>query len=431
MSRAAKDRRNARVLPLTPEAIEDFPRPKRRWRYYRDPGADHLFIGIGPSSRRWVWYGKVHGRPKRIGLGPYPGLTPEKARSKAADLNIEHSEGKGEADLTAVAKKDMTLHELFEDFVANRRGKKTGRPLAGYTIKLYRHILAKWLKPWHDTPITGIQQRDIANLHEKIGKTRSKVRRRSGEAMTTVANRTVTLLSSLFDHASGRGYYGGENPAAGITRFPEDERDRWVEGREMPKLLAAIAAEPNIDIRDFVLLALLTGQRKSNVLSMRWEELDLAHPDGARWTIPASKTKARKKQTVPLAEQAVAIIRSRSPAPNGYVFASSASKSGHLIYPDSGWQRTVTRAGLKDLRLHDLRRTLGSWQARLGASLLVIGKSLGHTDSRSTQIYARVDQDPVRQSVERATAAILETVAVNAPKRPPRPRLTVVKGRRS
>jgi integrase len=66
-------------------------------------------------------------------------------------------------------------------------------------------------------------------------------------------------------------------------------------------------------------------------------------------------------------------------------------------------------AGLEeDLRIHDLRRTLGSWQARAGASLTIIGKSLGHKSQQATAIYSRLDLDPVRASVEQATAAMIE-----------------------
>jgi integrase len=81
-------------------------------------------------------------------------------------------------------------------------------------------------------------------------------------------------------------------------------------------------------------------------------------------------------------------------------------KVGHFVGPRKPWARILKRAGLKDLRLHDLRRTLGSWQAMLGSSLLTIGASLGHRDLNTTAVYARLNLDPVRKSVESAVAAI-------------------------
>lgn len=84
----------------------------------------------------------------------------------------------------------------------------------------------------------------------------------------------------------------------------------------------------------------------------------------------------------------------------------SWSAAGRYMWPKEAWHRIRTRAGLNDLRMHDLRRTLGSWQACQGSSLQIIGKSLGHSSTRATLLYARLHLDPVRESVERATAAI-------------------------
>ena len=81
-------------------------------------------------------------------------------------------------------------------------------------------------------------------------------------------------------------------------------------------------------------------------------------------------------------------------------------KSGHLQEPKKGWKRILERAKITDLRIHDLRRTLGSWQAKTGASLAIIGKSLNHKNQNTTAIYARLDLDPVRESVNAATKAI-------------------------
>jgi integrase len=83
------------------------------------------------------------------------------------------------------------------------------------------------------------------------------------------------------------------------------------------------------------------------------------------------------------------------------------SRMGYLIEPKSGWRRILKRVGIENLRLHDLRRTLGSWQAKTGTSLSIIGKSLNHKSPTTTAIYARLDLDPVRESIEKATKAML------------------------
>ena len=89
-----------------------------------------------------------------------------------------------------------------------------------------------------------------------------------------------------------------------------------------------------------------------------------------------------------------------------FVFPGTG-KNGHLAEPRKGWERILKRAGIADLRIHDLRRTLGSWQAKTGASLAIIGKSLNHKHQNTTAIYARLDLDPVRASINTATNAML------------------------
>jgi len=78
-----------------------------------------------------------------------------------------------------------------------------------------------------------------------------------------------------------------------------------------------------------------------------------------------------------------------------------------LAEPKKAWKRVLASASIDDLRIHDLRRTLGSWQAKTGASLVIIGKSLNHRNQNTTAIYARLDLDPVRDSVNTATSAIM------------------------
>ena len=85
---------------------------------------------------------------------------------------------------------------------------------------------------------------------------------------------------------------------------------------------------------------------------------------------------------------------------------------GRKVDPVKAWKRILETSGIKDLRMHDLRRSLGSWQAALGASLSVIGKSLGHNDLQSTQVYARLQLDPVRLSVEKAGQAMIDAGGV-------------------
>jgi integrase len=135
---------------------------------------------------------------------------------------------------------------------------------------------------------------------------------------------------------------------------------------------------------------------------MRWEEINL---EQAKWRIPV--TKHGDSETVTLSPEVLAILDTRkASAVREWVFPGTG-RSGHLEEPKAAWKRILQRAKIRDLRLHDLRRTLGSWQAAGGSSLIVIGKSLGHKSLAATQIYARLNLDPVRASVNAATAAMM------------------------
>ena len=127
-----------------------------------------------------------------------------------------------------------------------------------------------------------------------------------------------------------------------------------------------------------------------------------------KWYIPKIKSKNKESYTVILANVAMKILEKRKRESNSeWVFPSEGSSTGHLREPKKAWGRICQKAELKDLRIHDLRRTHASWMAISGASQYVIGKALNHKDSRSTEIYAKLNFDPVREFVEKAINEII------------------------
>jgi integrase len=198
------------------------------------------------------------------------------------------------------------------------------------------------------------------------------------------------------------------------------KRKRFLQSGELPKFFAALAADDSDTFRDFVSLALLTGARRENVLTMKWADVDLGE---CLWRIP--DTKNGEPLDVPLVPEAVAILKARKPADDdadGAPYVLPAARgSGPMAPPKKRWTALLERAELDDLRLHDLRRSMGSWQAKTGASLIVIGKSLGHKSASATQVYAHLDVDPVRESMEKAAGAML-TAGGLKPAKPKRPR---------
>lgn len=172
---------------------------------------------------------------------------------------------------------------------------------------------------------------------------------------------------------------------------------------ELERFRAALLKQPTT-LRDFFAISLLTGARKGNVLRMRWDEIDL---DLGIWQFDS---KNGDTQALPLCRAALNIlqVRQQSRGDNAWVFPSAKVPGQHLVEPKRAWRRLLDEAKISDLRMHDLRRTLGSYLAIKGESAYIIGKALGHRDPRSTAVYARLNLDPVRAALEKVTPALFE-----------------------
>lgn len=367
------------------------------------------------------------GVPERITLGRYPDLSIEQARKMAMTTNTAIAEGKNPAQVKREHKAELTFGDLFDDYL-NKHAKIKKRLWEKEEGRYHLYLE----KPLGKKRLSDITRDDIKRLHDdvtkqvKVSKQVKQAKKKDDQEKKedkkpeyksgATANRVLALASTVFTW----GIDSGEcvsNPAKGIKRYKERSRERFLQADEMPKFFEALSTEPNPDIRDYVLLSLLTGARRGNVLSMRWDDVAFERKE---WRI--IRTKNNEPQTVPLGAETLHILESRKfeqekqakkdkVSPPDFVFPGEG-KTGHLIEPCRGWVRILKAAGIKDLHLHDLRRTFGSWQARTGASLIVIGKSLNHKSQATTQIYSRLDIDPVRKSVETATGAILAAAGV-------------------
>lgn len=278
-----------------------------------------------------------------------------------------------------------TLGLLFEEYL-ERYAKSHKKSWQG-DCNLYNY----YLKSWQDKKINLIKKQDIESLHAQIGNQHGKY----------AANRSFSLLHTLFNKAIDWGWEG-TNPCIGVKKFKEKSRERFLHGDELPRFFEALNNELNSTLKDFFYICLLTGARRGNVLSMKWDDINL---ERKTWTIP--DTKNGESQTIALPDEAVEILCKRTIiAKKEWVFPSPSSASGHIEEPKSAWKRILKNANISNLRIHDLRRTLGSWQAATGANSYIIGKSLGHKTQAATAIYARLNLDPVRESVNKATEAM-------------------------
>jgi integrase len=348
-----------------------------------------------------------------IKLGTFPDMTIEQARNESIKKLGDFAAGKNPAKVKREEKQKLTLGQAFDQYMkmyAGPRGIKTANDLRALwerclgpmpDLPAKKHGRKRVKHPggvdWSGRKLDQIESKDVRALHASIATT-----------TPVLGNRVIELLSSIFNRAKEWGF-SGTNPATDITPFKENKRDRFIQHDELPRFFKALEADTSVDFKHFVLLSLLTGVRRGNVLAARWEELNL---EMNLWRVP--DTKNGDPLNVPLVSEAVAILQERNSQPQGFIFPGE-SASGHISPPKERWRKLLIRAELEDFTIHDLRRSLGSWQAIGGASLAVIGKSLGHKSADATMIYARLSMDPVRQSVTSATSAMLTAAGIKKP----------------
>jgi integrase len=390
---------SATKLRLTKRSIESVPSPAGDERIViHDADVKGFSIRISRGARTFYLYRWINGRPQRLRLGCYPELTPEAARRLAEKMNGDVAEGKDLAadrrrkrqpDLADPALAALVSPTLEQHWKPNcRTWKEQERLFQRYTPSA-----------WKSRPISMISKIDVLERHRTIGK----------ENGHYVANRWRGVMHRLFEVASEDFDFAAGNPVRKVKPFGEQERERFVTAEELPRLFDAIDAFEDVRVADLLRLALLTGARRSSLLRMRFADIDLTRQV---WTIPADDSKNGSPIHVPLVAEAVEVIRSRMVAAGGreWVFPGRYGK-GHLTDIRKPVKKIFDAAGFTGIRFHDLRRTFGSWQAASGSSELVIGKSLGHRNSRSTAVYARLTLDPVRESVQRATDAMKAVVS--------------------
>jgi integrase len=324
--------------------------------------------------------------PLRFRIGTFPQLTVEQARTEAVDLIARMSKGENVAALRRRKRTEPNLQELFDHWLSHAKGRKK-------TWREDEKSFNKYLVAWKNKRLSMITKPDVKTWHARLGSAHGPY----------LANRLLALLRAMFNQSAEDVGFDGANPAARVTPFPEVERDRFLQPEELPRFFKALAAEPSENARDFILLAIFTGQRRSNVMQMRWEDVNL---ERAEWRLP--ETKQGKPHYASLAKPVVELLkrRRRDAEPEAVYVLEGRHHGKPMRSPDKAWKRILTAAGLKDVRIHDLRRTLGSYMAIGGASLNIIGAALGHARHETTAIYARLTTKAVASNVVDAVKLI-------------------------
>jgi integrase len=349
---------------------------------------------VDPNGRRSFFYQIKHdGTMLFRSLGESPAVSVKDARASATEWAGKVAKWRSagcpaEANPFAKATKSdvPTFGEAFEKYITDHIRKNSLNPDKAEADR--RYLAKKYLGQLADKPLNKITTNDVL-------KCRAACKGSYGQ------NSIVETVRAVFNWSS-RNFHKCENPAAEIEANRKKSRKRFLQPEELKAFFAAILSEPNRDARDVFVLLLATAARKSNVLGMRWRDVDFKR---AVWMIPTSKN--GEPYPVTLSATMFKVLKARADElPRGeYVFPAD-SASGHITDVKHVWGEFRERAGIPDVRLHDLRRTRGSYAAMSGESLFAVGKMLGHKDSRSTQVYAHLNDVALRATSERADHAI-------------------------
>lgn len=356
--------------------------PKGRKVYlvqYRLPGSATRRFTIG-----------VHGSP----------WTPEAARSKALEVLGLVAGGVDPGTAKREARADITIAELCELYMAEGVRTKKASTLEMDRTRIKRHVVPllgrKRLKALSKSDIERFLSDMAAGKSAKteITKPRGRSVVRGGEG---VANRTLGMLGAVLQFAVEK-ELRPDNPARNVRKFQEGRRARFLSNDEIARLgealRQALIQGSNPYAVAAIRLLILTGCRKSEILSLRWGEVDFT---GGFLRLGDSKTGAKE---VHLGAPAKSILAGLERQPgNPHVICSEVA-GRHFVGLQKVWNRVRKEAGLDDVRLHDLRHSFASVGARSGESLLIIGKVLGHATSAATARYAHLSDDPVRSASE-------------------------------
>jgi integrase len=387
------------MATITQKLVENVKTGEREL-FIWDGQLDGFGVRVYPSGRRvYVAQWKAAGRTRRLVLGKYPLITAEAARRKAIEALAAVARGEDPAAERDEARASPTVAGLCRSWLNPGVG-PTGKAKRRSTLEMdrsrieahivptigdiqARNLTAAYIRVMVEKVITGATAVD-----EKVpGKPRA---RRIVKGGSGVAHRTLRMFRAILAHAVKMGLIA-KNPAQHVQGGSEAERERFLSPAEMRRLGAALDAVGAIGASwqgiAAIRLILATGLRRNEALALRWQEVDL---ERRRLVLEQTKT---GRSVRPLSRAAIAILSGiRERSCNGWVFPSTIG-AGHIADLQGTWEKARTVAGLEDVHIHDLRHTFAASAAMSGASLLVVGRMLGHSTARSSERYSHLSDD--------------------------------------
>lgn len=348
--------------------------------WYKDDKERGLYLHIGKDSRAYYLVKKVNGKSEKYKIGDAYSMPVTVAREEAAKIKADIVRGITPKTKAAEEKRRITFGEYAAMFIEKA-------DLAAGTRNLYRVELKKHLLPrFGNKRIDEISKQEVAEMFYAI-------------EQPAAANNALSLLGNIIERAINDGFVEDiPNPCARIKKNKKRRRERRFTAEELKTIVKTIEeSRPFYTARqascaDVVLMALYTGQRKNNVMTIEWSEVDMAR---RLWTIPAAKAKNKRQTVVYLNDAAIALLERRERTSDA-VFAGVARSTLFNFFGE-----LMKRCDIIGAVFHTLRHTHASMLADMGASTAIIGKALGHANLSSTAIYTHPDAEAVRAAEDK------------------------------
>ena len=345
------------------------------------------------GTKMYVVQSRADGKSVRVTVGRHGVITADEARRRAARIvnRIKAGEDPIAEPLPARLAGGPTVADLaaryMEEHVAVRCKGSTAEGIQG--------LLDKYVVPeFGRLPLLAVERERVAAFHARL------------QAVPYAANRAVAALSQMYAMAPAWGMAPeGTNPCRAVRKYPPRPRERFLTDTEFRRLGAVLdrtEADGGVSVHAVaaIRLLLLTGCRKSEILSLRWQDVDLAVGE---LRLADSKMGPR---AVPLSPPAVRVLAELPRVPGSSWIIPGQKPGTHMMNLDGPWRIVRKRAGLEDVRIHDCRHSFASRALALGESLPVIAKLLGHSQIRTTARYAHLERDSVKVSAARVAASI-------------------------
>jgi len=415
-----------RTVHLTKRVIDAATPKQKRYDIWDSeiPGFG-LRVGIGGAKSFVLRYraeGGGRAAPKRhMTIGRFGTLTVEMARRQAKQLLAQAMVGEDPARARNDKREEMRINDLIDLYEKEgcyiQRGKRQGAPMKPltkqYTMARLRHHVVPLLG---QRRVSEVNAGDIERFFRDVeaGKTarddkigpRKRIVVRGGEG---AARKVFRDLSAVFSFARRREIVERNPCETAAVRKTDNHKDRFLTLAEVKRFGEAMremeAEGMNRKALDIMRLWMLTGCRREEIASLKWGEIDFEH---GSLRFGDSKT---GKNVRPIGSAAIAVLTSIEREGNsGFVFPADQG-DGYFQGYKTPWKKVIAKADLPGVTPHTLRHTMGSTAISSGEAMAFTGAILGHSNPRSTAIYAHVQHDPARRAADRVAERIAAALA--------------------